>query len=154
GGPVIKNVTGFDVPKLMCGAFGTLGVLTELTLRVTPMPAHVAALAIRADAKEGLQILREALRLPLDPTGLAYIPDVFPSPGGTLNRGGIPVSGGAALIRVEGTETPLHDKLDRLRAHFASHEAIVLNDEVARGLFRDVDNCGLLAESDSAIWRL
>lgn len=154
GGPVIKNVTGFDVPKLMCGAFGTLGVLTELTMRVTPAPSRVAALAIRADAKEGLQILREALALPLEPTGLSYIPDVFPSPGGALNRGGVDVSGGAALIRVEGTDVPLQDKLDSLRAHFASRETIVLEEGVARGLFQDIDNCGLLAETDSAIWRL
>lgn len=154
GGPVIKNVTGFDVPKLMCGAFGTLGVLTELTLRVTPAPLRVAALALRADAKDGLRFLREALRLPLDPTGLSYIPDVFPTPAGSVSQSIIAVSGGAALIRVEGTDAPLQDKLDKLRAHFASREAIVLDDEVTRNLFRDIDNCGLLAESDSAIWRL
>jgi glycolate oxidase FAD binding subunit len=153
GGPVIKNVTGFDVPKLMCGAFGTLGLLTEVTLRVSPAPARVAALAVRADSEDGLRVLREAMRLPLDPTGLAYIPDVFPS--GEPSAGPhVAVSGGAALIRVEGNAQPLNDKLDTLRAHFASHETIVLDDDVARSLFRDVDNCGLLAASDSAIWRL
>ncbi len=154
GGPVIKNVTGFDIPKLMCGAFGTLGVLTELTLRVTPAPPRVAAVALRADAKDGLRILREALRLPLDPTGLCYIPDVFPSAQGIVDRGAAAVSGGAALIRVEGAQAPLQDKLARLRAHFTSYEAIVLDDDATRILFRDIDNCGLLAESQSAIWRL
>src|SRR5262249_36485772 len=86
GGPVIKNVAGFDVPKLLCGAFGTLGVLTELTFRMTPAPSRVAALALRAEPKEGLRILREALRSPLDPTGLAYIPGVFPSTQGAVEQ--------------------------------------------------------------------
>jgi glycolate oxidase FAD binding subunit len=153
GGPVIKNVTGFDVPKLMCGAFGTLGVLTEVTLRVSPLPSRVAALAVRADPEDGLRVLREAMRLPLDPTGLAYIPDVFPAGEHTAGPH-VAVSDGAAMIRVEGNSRPLNDKLDMLRAHFASHETIVLDDEAARSLFRDVDNCGLLAASDSAIWRL
>jgi glycolate oxidase FAD binding subunit len=154
GGPVIKNVTGFDVPKLMCGAFGTLGVLTELTLRVTPAPARVAALALRANAKEGFSMLRQALGLPLDPTGLSYIPDVFPSPQGRLDQSPIAISGGAALIRVEGSARPLDDKLQWLRAHFPSAEAIVLDDDATRNLFRDIDTGGLLQGSDSAIWRL
>jgi glycolate oxidase FAD binding subunit len=154
GGHVIKNVTGFDVPKLMCGAFGTLGVLTELTLRVSPAPARNAALALRADPKDGFKILREAAQLPFDATGLAYIPEVFPSENGAGEGGRIATSGGAALIRVEGTDAPVKDKLERLRAHFKAHEAIVLDGEAARSLFRDVDNGGLLAESDSGIWRL
>ncbi|NIP58425.1 MAG: glycolate oxidase subunit GlcE, partial [Gemmatimonadetes bacterium] len=39
GGPTVKNVTGYDLPRLLCGSWGTLAVLTELTLRVRPLPA-------------------------------------------------------------------------------------------------------------------
>src|SRR3981081_3375069 len=47
GGRVVKNVTGFDVPKLVCGAFGTLCVLTEVTVRVFPKPALSKTVAVR-----------------------------------------------------------------------------------------------------------
>lgn len=40
GGPTVKNVTGFDLPRLMTGALGTLGLLGEVILRTNPIPAH------------------------------------------------------------------------------------------------------------------
>ncbi len=39
GGPTVKNVTGFDLPRLLVGSFGTLGVLTRVILRCQPRPA-------------------------------------------------------------------------------------------------------------------
>jgi glycolate oxidase FAD binding subunit len=75
GGRVVKNVTGFDIPKLVCGSFGTLCVLTELTFRVFPKPPHSITLAVRdIDADTGLGLLRRAWSSPLEPTGLAYLP--------------------------------------------------------------------------------
>ncbi len=75
GGPVIKNVTGFDIPKLMCGAFGTLGVLTELTFRVLPRPQNAATLVLRDCAPHaGLAALIAAAQLPVEASGLAYCP--------------------------------------------------------------------------------
>lgn len=45
GGKVVKNVAGYDLNKLYIGAFGTLGIITEVTLKLAPMPAHEAILA-------------------------------------------------------------------------------------------------------------
>ena len=51
GGRVVKNVAGYDLPKLFIGAFGTLGVLTEVTLRTYPLPHSVRDVSFQfADA--------------------------------------------------------------------------------------------------------
>lgn len=42
GGPTVKNVTGYDVPRLLVGSLGTLGLLTQVTLRTQPRPEHTA----------------------------------------------------------------------------------------------------------------
>ncbi|HEY3097021.1 MAG TPA: FAD-binding protein [Acidimicrobiia bacterium] len=40
GGPTVKNVTGYDIPRLLVGSFGTIGVLVQVTLRCQPRPRH------------------------------------------------------------------------------------------------------------------
>ena len=62
GGKVVKNVAGYDLNKLYIGAFGTLGIITEVTLKLAPLPAHQAILAaqfqsIRDTVNTGLSIV-------------------------------------------------------------------------------------------------
>lgn len=142
GGPVIKNVTGFDVSRLMCGAFGTLGILTELTLRVVPRPPQIGALVASCHAKDGLRILREAARLPLDPTGLAYVPT------------GNAQDGGRAVIRVEGTNEAVADKLAMLKKRFAEHETRIVDADSTNAIFLDLSDGQPFIDSDADIWRL
>jgi glycolate oxidase FAD binding subunit len=49
GGKVIKNVAGYDLGKLYAGAFGTLGLIAEVTVRLHPRPAHTATVVARSD---------------------------------------------------------------------------------------------------------
>jgi glycolate oxidase FAD binding subunit len=49
GGPTVKNVTGYDLPRLLVGSFGTLGVITRVILRCRPRPAYRAWYSTTAD---------------------------------------------------------------------------------------------------------
>lgn len=55
GGQVMKNVAGYDASRLMCGAFGTLGVLTQISLRVSPKPHSEITIAIETNQRKALE---------------------------------------------------------------------------------------------------
>ena len=83
GGRVMKNVTGYDLVKLMAGSHGTLGVLSEVSFKVQALPeAEITLVGARATAA-GLADLRGALGSPFDVSGAAF-------------------ANGQALIRIEG----------------------------------------------------
>lgn len=65
GGQVMKNVAGYDVSRLMCGAQGTLGILLDITLKVVPIPAYEETHIIQADEPQMQQLLSELGRKPL-----------------------------------------------------------------------------------------
>jgi glycolate oxidase FAD binding subunit len=75
GGKVVKNVTGFDLPKVMAGSWGRLAAMTELSLKVLPAPEHVATLAIRGQSVgEAARAMAQALGSPIGPAAVAFLP--------------------------------------------------------------------------------
>jgi glycolate oxidase FAD binding subunit len=149
GGRVVKNVTGFDLPKLMCGAMGTLSVLSEVTLRLVPRASHTLTLAVRDIVPDdGLAMLRKVWMTPLEATGLAYVPacaaEFHPALGS--------IGAGAALLRIEGAAEPLDEKRIALRAIIDGHEALELpeGDAFFDGL---AAGSGFVAR-DTDLWRI
>jgi len=59
GGTVMKNVAGFDVSRALAGSMGQLGLITEVTLKVLPLPAAVATLRFEFDQPGGLRALNQ-----------------------------------------------------------------------------------------------
>ena len=59
GGQVMKNVAGYDVSRLQAGALGTLGIITQVSLKVMPVTEHSITLVYEVDAEQALQIMNE-----------------------------------------------------------------------------------------------
>ncbi len=83
GKPVVKNVAGYDLPKLFVGSYGTLGLITEVTLKITPLPRKRVSLVLPCDdltagLESGKGLLQKCLTasalLLCDGTGLVDTP--------------------------------------------------------------------------------
>ena len=65
GGQVMKNVAGYDVSRLVCGALGTLGLITRVSIKVLPRPVAELSLQFEMSAAQALDALAEWCQLPL-----------------------------------------------------------------------------------------
>jgi glycolate oxidase FAD binding subunit len=75
GGRVMKNVTGYDLVKLLAGSYGTLGVLSEVSFKVLPVPETAASLIVAvSDAGAAVQAMAAAMASPYEVTGAAWLP--------------------------------------------------------------------------------
>jgi glycolate oxidase FAD binding subunit len=134
GGKVVKNVTGFDIPKLVCGAFGTLCVLTEVTLRVFPKPSRSQTLAVRQLAPAAaFALLRKVWSSPLEATGLAC-------------------TAGDTFIRLDGEQEPLAEKIALLRSLCGGLDLEQLDDGEA--VFRGIADGSAFVTAPHDVWRV
>ncbi len=103
GGKVVKNVTGYDLCKLLAGSWGTLAVMTEVTLKVMPRPESERTLVLRGlDDITANRAMTAALGSPFDVSGAAHMPDsVFrAAPSGLAQLGASRQA--VTLLRLEG----------------------------------------------------
>ncbi len=135
GGRVMKNVTGYDLVKLMAGSRGRLGCLTEVSLKVLPVPETGATLVAR-DLSPGAAVaaMARALGSPYEVTGAGH-----------LDCGGVPET----RLRIEGMAGSVAYRLGRLR------DLMGPGWEVAAGdLWPEVRDVSPFAGRAGAVWRL
>ena len=96
GGKVVKNVAGYDMCKLFVGSLGTLGIITEVTLRLTPLPQAEATLAASGDLLQLLEFAGEILDSVLLPSATVLWKSE------TSSSSEAPQSGWQMAIRAEG----------------------------------------------------
>jgi glycolate oxidase FAD binding subunit len=152
GGRVLKNVTGLDLCKLFTGSHGTLGVITQVTLKVLPAPEATGTLILPGlDATSGVAALSAALGSPFSVSGAAWLPAeaVARVPG----LAGI--SGSATLIRIEDFTPSVVYRIARLKDQFAQADALTLDTAQSLAVWKNVrDARPLVAASDDAVWRI
>lgn len=154
GGRVVKNVTGFDLPKLICGSFGQLGVVTELTVKTTPargqqrtvllggLDAAQAGAAMTA-ALAGTANVAAAAHVPADLAALSVVESL--------------ASGdrSATLLRLEGMALSVESRARALNAALGHADATILGDADSRRLWTEIAGARFFpAHQDAVVWRL
>ena len=138
GGRVVKNVTGYDLCKLLAGSWGTLAVMTEVTLKVMPRPESTRTLVLRGlDDIVANRAMTTALGSPFDVSGAAHVPaSTFRPVGGALANLGSPRQP-VTLLRLEGIAASVAHRaasLSATLAPFGSSE--IVEDTASAALWR------------------
>src|SRR5579883_575894 len=151
GGKVVKNVTGYDLCKLMAGSYGTLAVLSEVTVKVLPRPEKTRTVLIFGpDAERAVAAMTAALAAPHEVGGAAHLP---------ADIAAVALSGAsraATLIRVEGPGPSVDARVAALRDELRDFgPADLLLDGAARAPWRALADVNPVTdEQDRAVWRI
>ncbi len=129
GGKVVKNVAGYDLAKLFIGSLGTLGVITELTFRVSPVPEVAASFVATGSMERCLAFAKEIYGSPLLPSAL-----VIAGAGGACR----------ATAWIEGFEEAVARHMRDLTtaAERSGLEGVVLRDAEHHGLWQELGGFG------------
>ncbi len=147
GGRVVKNVTGYDLCKLLCGSYGTLAALAEVTVKVLPRPEEEATLLILGlNDQAAIAAMTEALNSPHEISAAAHLPAAC----GGLVPG---VAGSVTALRIEGPKPSVVARLGVLRELLGTHGEIA---DLPRGqLWQDIGDAKPFAGlPDHVVWRV
>lgn len=156
GGRVMKNVTGYDLAKLMTGCHGTLGVISEVAFKVLPQVEVTASVVLDglSDAR-AVQAMARALGSPFEVSGAAHVPVGAAGAVGAAGTepGDAPPQ---TFLRLEGFESSVAyraQQLAHLLAEFGPVE-IVTDQAVVLAQWRALRDVALLHDTVGDVWRL
>ena len=135
GGRVVKNVTGYDLPKLLAGSWGRLAALTVVTLKVLPAPRVVTTCMLRGlEPAQAWAAMARALGSQAGPAAAAHLP----------------FDGGQTLLRLEGVEASVSARLALLRTLLADFGSVESLDADLWDALRTLAPLG----TGGALWRI
>jgi glycolate oxidase FAD binding subunit len=154
GGRVMKNVTGYDVARAMCGSWGTLAILTEVTFKVLPLPERTQTLVLLGlDDEIAVEALTRAMGTPYEVSGAAHIQAALVP---RLGHESLRAQGrSVTLLRLEHVETSVMYRTQRLTEVLGVYgEVHTLPNDDSRMLWSELQRLSPLATSDAPVWRI
>lgn len=159
GGKVVKNVTGFDLSKLIAGSYGTLAVMTEATLKVLPAPEKTRTVLVHWATDgvydhAGMHSMTDALGSSHEVSAAAYIPAKL------TNRSKVEYIRSAersvTAIRVEGPGPSVEHRTNELKSMLGKYGEIEeLHSKNSMSLWKEIGDVSYFAEDQGrVIWRL
>ena len=154
GGRVVKNVTGYDVCKLLAGSYGTLALMHEVTVKILPAPERTrTVLVFGLEPPAALDALGAALGSAHEVSGAAHMPAEVAARSAVSYVSGA----GAAVsaVRIEGFPASVEARCAALRALLGRFGAVEeLHSKNSATLWREIRDVRPFAGDDRPLWRL
>ena len=155
GGRVVKNVTGYDLCKLLAGSWGTLAVMSDVTIKTLPKAETQASVAVLGlDDEQAAAAMARALRTPCDISGAAHIPAHL-----VARFEGLAARQAATVLRIEGVAPSVaHRKSLLADALKPLGPCTILDEDASRAFWRDIRDVRPFVaggeSSDRSVWRV
>ena len=162
GGIVVKNVTGYDLSKVVTGSFGTLVALTEVTLKVSPKKPSQSTIAIYTeDLKKISQLFDKILNSSNEISGSVYIPDEPKNKKYELNKykifkfNDLKYEGSFLAFRLEGDKKSIEERKKNLAKELELNKLKTSNLDIYQSIlfWQKINNLELFANTKNNILR-
>ncbi len=163
GGTVVKNVTGYDLSKLIAGSFGTLVALTEVTLKVLPKKKLSNTIAIYVDDKKTVfELFNQMSSSSSEISGAVYIPlepnedDFQKNRDVVFKFNDLKYEGSFLAIRVEGDKISINEKIKALtkELNLEKYKTTVLDVYQSVPFWKKINNLELFSKTKNNLIRL
>ena len=154
GGTVVKNVTGYDLCKLISGSFGTLSVLTELSVKVLPKPQSSKTLIINnPHIKKAIEYLGTALSSSSDPSGGVFYPEQFDQ---SFTFNDLTHKGALTALRIEGPSNSVDHRIKNLSTELGllENEYSILESVQTKIFWNKTKNLEIFSNSKKNLLRI
>lgn len=154
GGRVMKNVTGYDLCRGLTGSWGTLAILTEVTLKVLAKTEETRTLLIADQPDEiAIELLCAAMGTPYEISAAMHLP--APMATRLAHLGVVPSDRPVTALRIENVSSAIAYRVERLRKRFAPHGDLVeLDHGASLSFWKAMQRLEFLVGSDDPVWRI
>ncbi len=154
GGRVMKNVTGYDVARGLCGSWGTLGLMTDVTFKVVPRSEATATLVLFGLPDEiAVEVMCKAVGTPFEITGATHLQQ---GPASRLWQSQVRGGGKAATaLRLEASPASLAYRIDKLKSLLKAYgEMIVVDTQGSLEFWQEMRMLTAMHGSSNPLWRI